>query len=47
MEQQQHKMQMGWGRFAAMIVVSTIIMFFLMYQLVYVVRSFETAGLRI
>ena len=38
MEQQQHKMQMGWGRFAAMIVVSTIIMFFLMYQLVYSVE---------
>ena len=34
-QQQQHKMHMGWGRFAAMIVVSTIIMFFLMYQLVY------------
>lgn len=26
---------MGWGRFAAMITVSTVIMFFLMYQLVY------------
>ncbi|GAA4003560.1 DUF305 domain-containing protein [Sphingomonas humi] len=26
---------MGWGRFAAMIVTSTVIMFFLMYQLVY------------
>ena len=26
---------MGWGRFAAMIATSTIIMFFLMYQLVY------------
>ena len=26
---------MGWGRFAAMIAVSTFIMFFLMYQLVY------------
>ena len=26
---------MSWGRFAAMIVTSTIIMFFLMYQLVY------------
>jgi hypothetical protein len=26
---------MGWGRFAAMIVVSTVVMFFLMYQLVY------------
>jgi hypothetical protein len=35
MEQQQHSMGMGWGRFAAMIVVSTAIMFFLMYQLVY------------
>jgi len=30
-----HEMRMGWGRFAAMIAVSTIIMFFLMYQLVY------------
>ena len=29
------KMQMGWGRFAAMIITSTVIMFFLMYQLVY------------
>ena len=28
-------MQMGWGRFAAMIAISTLIMFFLMYQLVY------------
>nr|WP_297354145.1 DUF305 domain-containing protein [uncultured Caldimonas sp.] len=26
---------MGWGRFAAMIATSTVIMFFLMYQLVY------------
>ncbi|MFN3387844.1 MAG: DUF305 domain-containing protein [Allosphingosinicella sp.] len=26
---------MGWGRFAAMIATSTIVMFFLMYQLVY------------
>lgn len=26
---------MGWGRFAGMIVVSTVVMFFLMYQLVY------------
>jgi len=33
-------MSMGWGRFAAMIAVSTVIMFFLMYQLVY---SFEHA----
>lgn len=29
------EMKMGWGRFAAMIAVSTAIMFFLMYQLVY------------
>ena len=28
-------MSMGWGRFAAMIATSTVIMFFLMYQLVY------------
>jgi hypothetical protein len=28
-------MSMGWGRFAGMILVSTIVMFFLMYQLVY------------
>ncbi len=33
-------MNMGWGRFALMIAVSTVIMFFLMYQLVY---SFEHA----
>ena len=33
-------MSMGWGRFAAMIATSGIIMFFLMYQLVY---SFEHA----
>ena len=30
-----HSMKMGWGRFAAMIATSTVIMFFLMYQLVY------------
>ena len=35
MEQQHHAMKMGWGRFASMIAVSTVIMFFLMYQLVY------------
>lgn len=34
MENQQESM-MGWGRFAAMIAASTVIMFFLMYQLVY------------
>ena len=28
-------MKMGWGRFAAMIALSTIVMFVLMYQLVY------------
>jgi len=32
---QHQKMSMGWGRFAAMIAASAIIMFFLMYQLVY------------
>ena len=35
MDQQKHTMMMSWGRFVAMIVTSTIIMFFLMYQLVY------------
>ena len=35
MEHQQHSTTMGWGRFAAMIGSSVIIMFFLMYQLVY------------
>lgn len=28
-------MKMGWGRFAGMIATSTVVMFFLMYQLVY------------
>ena len=28
-------MKMGWGKFAAMIATSTVVMFFLMYQLVY------------
>ena len=32
---EQQPMNMGWGRFAAMIAASTTIMFFLMYQLVY------------
>lgn len=36
----QQKGSMGWGRFVAMITVSTFIMFFLMYQLVY---SFDHA----
>ncbi len=31
----RHSMKMGWGRFAAMIATSTLVMFFLMYQLVY------------
>lgn len=36
MGQQQHKMMtMSWTRFSAMIATSTVIMFFLMYQLVY------------
>jgi hypothetical protein len=35
MDPHEHRMQMGWGRFAAMIATSTFIMFFLMYQLVY------------
>ena len=30
-----HTMKMGWGKFAGMIATSTVIMFFLMYQLVY------------
>jgi len=33
--EQQHSMNMSWARFAAMIAVSTAIMFALMYQLVY------------
>jgi hypothetical protein len=32
---QHEQMKMGWGRFAAMIATSTVIMFFLMHQLVY------------
>jgi RsiW-degrading membrane proteinase PrsW (M82 family) len=35
MDQQKQMMGMGWGRFAAMIGISAVIMFFLMYQLVY------------
>lgn len=35
MDQQKQSMGMSWGRFAAMITVSVVIMFFLMYQLVY------------
>jgi hypothetical protein len=35
MERQQQMMVMSWGRFAGMIVTSTVIMFFLMYQLIY------------
>ena len=38
MDRREHGMTMGWGRFAAMIATSTIIMFFLMYQLVYSVE---------
>lgn len=35
MDQQHQPMSMGWGRFGAMIAVSTAIMFGLMYQLVF------------
>ncbi|KTD16439.1 DUF305 domain-containing protein [Legionella jordanis] len=35
MENQNKKLHMGWCRFFAMIITSTFIMFFLMYQLVY------------
>lgn len=40
MDQQKHSMGMSWGKFAAMIATSVVIMFFLMYQLVY---SFDHA----
>jgi hypothetical protein len=40
MDRRQPHAGMGWGRFAAMIAASTLIMFFLMYQLVY---SFDHA----
>ena len=35
MDHAKQRMKMGWGRFAAMIATSAVIMFFLMYQLVY------------
>lgn len=35
MTQEKGMMSMGWGRFAGMITVSTVLMFILMYQLVY------------
>ena len=35
MDQEKRSSGMGWGRFAAMIATSSVIMFFLMYQLVY------------
>ena len=35
MDRRHDMMKMGWGRFAAMIATSAVIMFFLMYQLVY------------
>lgn len=34
-EQKHHQMNMGWGRFAAMIAASTALMFLLMYQLIF------------
>jgi hypothetical protein len=39
MDQQKQMMSMSWGRFAAMIAISTFIMFFLMYQLIYHVHA--------
>lgn len=35
MDQDSHGLSMSWGKFAAMIVTSVVIMFFLMYQLIY------------
>jgi hypothetical protein len=35
MDQQKQMMSMSWGRFAAMIAISTFVMFFFMYQLIY------------
>ena len=35
MDQQKQMMRMSWGRFGAMIAISTFVMFFLMYQLIY------------
>lgn len=35
MDQPKHRMSMTWGKFAAMILISVVVMFFLMYQLVY------------
>lgn len=35
METKKHGMGMSWGKLAAMIVTSVVIMFFLMYQLIY------------
>ena len=35
MNQQKQMRSMSWGRFAAMIAISSLIMFFLMYQLIY------------
>lgn len=35
MNQQKQMRSMSWGRFAAMIAISSFIMFFLMYQLIY------------
>jgi hypothetical protein len=34
-DQQKQMMGMSWGRFGAMIFMSTFIMFFLMYQLIF------------
>lgn len=37
MEEQKPMMHMSWGRFAATIAASILVMFFLMYQLIYTV----------
>ena len=47
MDHDKHNMQMGWGRFAAMIGTSTFIMFFLMYQLVYEAAHLEFSVTRL
>lgn len=45
--QMQNQMMMSWGKFAAMIAVSAVIMFFLMYQLIYSLDHFEYSNNRL
>ena len=47
MERERHRMMMSWGRFAATIATSTVIMFFLMYQLVYEADHLEFSVTRL